>query len=122
MLLQRTTLALRLHAHESKRLTNVSSIIKLQSDQAQLGAFFEAFTEGLRISKANTEIKRKAALFYEHNQYRKTLIGFQLAKHYSKRAKILRERRRKALRRECMLKWYKGLIFKRRLQALTDIF
>lgn len=34
----------------------------------------------------------------------------------------MREKRRKRLKRECMLKWYKGLVFKRRLQALTDVF
>ena len=44
MLLQRATLALKLHAHENRRLKNVSTIIKLQSDQAQLSTLFQAFT------------------------------------------------------------------------------
>jgi hypothetical protein len=44
MLLQRATLALKLHAHENRRLNNVSTIIKLQSDQAQLSTLFQAFT------------------------------------------------------------------------------
>lgn len=122
MLLQRATLALKLHAHDNKRLNNVSGIIKLQIDQAQLGTFFQAFTEGILLSKASGELKKKARLFYEHNQCRKTLIGLQLGKYQSNKEKILREKRRKSVKRECMLKWYKGLVLKRRLQALADIF
>lgn len=75
MLLQRTVLALKLHSHERKRLNNVSGIIKLQSDQVQLGAIFQAFTEGILLSKVRGELKRKAKQFYARNQYRKTLIG-----------------------------------------------
>lgn len=49
--MQRTTLALKLHTHESQRLANVSCIIRLQSDQTQLGSYFEAFINGIKISK-----------------------------------------------------------------------
>lgn len=121
MLLQRTTLALKLHAHENRRLNNVSTIIKLQSDQAQLSTLFQAFTQGILLSKVRGERKRKAYRFLKSNLYRKSLIALQTGKQHTAKSRVVRDRRRKNLRRECMLRWYNGLIYKRRLQAMTDI-
>ena len=121
MLLQRTTLALKLHAHENRRLNNVSKMIKLQSGQAQLGGLFQAFAEGILLSKLRGERMRKAKQFLKSNLYRKTLIALQVGKQHSAKSKTVRERRRNNLKREGMLQWDKGLIFKRRLQALADV-
>lgn len=73
------------------------------------------------LSRASRELKTRARLFCTHNLYRKCLIGLQLGKFQTEREKVLGERRDARVRRECMLKWYKGLIFKRRLRAMTEV-
>ena len=73
------------------------------------------------MSRINRELKTRARTFCTSNIKRKTLLGLQLGKHDVYRQKIMREKRRKRIRRECMLKWYKGLIFNKRLRALAEI-
>lgn len=78
-LYQKALLSLKYHTSNQKRLNNISSYIKLQSDMNLQRVYFDALKEQIIENMFSSASKQKADAFYFQNTTRKALIGFQVS-------------------------------------------
>lgn len=60
-------------------------------------------------------------MHFQRTTLRNCLNALKVGCKHGERERIIEEKRRKRIRRECALKWHKALLMKRQLFAMTEI-